>query len=390
MLNDLIRKTNVLAREVAASRSSGGAYADPAAFAALERDYKISLDNTLRFVADNNVPRDTVAIIEDRIIRELRIRDDEAMLRNLQSEAASALRDAHKEVDWLQRSVDSGLGSAQAKFIQAKAKMDDFAAESSRLSYGERAALCDVFARLDKEYTDAKSEFLRVGVTDRAALLNDLGEAKVKLAQAKEAYAQAEKQVEALPLTAPVSVVTSGSGEICRALDGNDLPTEQQQDELLVAEVIEDDAPHSYVPARKEDNEILTGAVVTDDDELNVQISQAVKSMLGSNERFKYILEEVRFQASMEVAKVRAEVEKIKNDAFMEAQKLTEELRRLKEDAAFIRQEAARARIAMNTVNRAKATATLNAQRTVNAARKTVAAARRAIDAAKSATVHRP
>ena len=397
MLNDLIRKTNVLGRELAARRAAVKTnkalpFGNTEELISLENNYKSALAETLRFVTENNVPRDTVVIIEDRILREMRIRDDENMLRDKQTAAASALAAAHKEADWLQRSVDSGLGSAQAKFIQAKAKMDDFCAESSRVPESERGALIDVFFQLDDEYTRAKAAFNRVGVTDRAALLNDLAAAKLKLAEAQAEYAECEKQVSALPLAAPVTEVRSGSGEICRALDGVTAPEEpaatEEQDEILVAQIIEDDGeePHysGHVPAAAP---ARSPAV---DDELSTQISRAVSSMLNNNERFKYILEEVRFQASMEVAKVRAEVEKIRNAAFQEAQRLTEELRRLKEDAAFIRQEAAHARIAMNTVNKARDTATLNAQRTVNAAKKTVAAARRAIDAAKSATVHKP
>lgn len=390
MLNDLIRKTNVLGRELAARRAAAKKN-DPSArteeLVLLENNYKRSLDDTLRFVADNNVPRDTVGIIEDRILREMRIRDDEIMLREKLSAARAAVAEARKEADWLQRSVDSGLGGAQARFIQAKAKMDDFCAASARLPESERGALCDEFARLDQEYITAKNEFLRVGVTDRAALLNDLKAAQGRLADAQAQCAECEKQVEGLPLTAPVTQIRPGGGEICRALDGvTEQPTEPESDELPTAEVFEEDeAPRITLPETRREQ-----APATLDDELGAQISAAVRSMLSSNERFKYILEEVRFQASMEVAKVRAEVEKIKNEAFREAQRLTEELRRLKEDAAYIRQEAARAKLAMNTVNKAKATATLNAQRTVTAAKKTVAAARKAIDAAKTATVHKP
>ena len=46
--------------------------------------------------------------------------------------------------------------------------------------------------------------------------------------------------------------------------------------------------------------------------------------------------------------------------------------------------EANRARLAASTVDRAKASATLNAKRAMNAAKRTVAAARKAIDAAKT------
>lgn len=390
MLNDLIRKTNILGRDLSARRSAVKGFPSGADTAELEKQYRDAKAETLRFVADNNVPRDTVVIIEDRILRELRVREDEKMLLDKQEQAAAVVAKAHKELDWLQRSVDSGFGNSQARYIQAKAKMDDFRAEYERMSASERSASCDVFARLDKEYLDAKAEFNRVGVTDRASLLNDLAAAKINLQKAQADYAECEKQAEALPLSEPITPVESGSGEICRALDGvatSEMPTEDAPDELFVADILEDEETESAAaPEVPKSREVLT----LDDAQLTAQISEAVGLMLRDNERFKYILEEVRFQASMEVAKVRAEVEKIKRDAFLEAQKLTEELRQLKDDAAFIRQEAAQARIAMNTVNRARATATLNAQRTVNAARKTVAAARKAIDAAKSATVRKP
>ena len=176
MLNDLIRKTNTLAYR--AKNSS-----DPA----VRAEYERSLAETLKFVTDNNVPRDTVVIIEDRIVRELVRKEDESRLRADAETARAELEKARKEADWLARSVNAGMGAAQSRYIEIKNRMDDFRAESARSSGIEKSAMVDAFADLDREYREAKKEYERVGNSDRAVLLE-----KYREAQRRLSYAEAE------------------------------------------------------------------------------------------------------------------------------------------------------------------------------------------------------
>ena len=387
MLNDLIRKTNTLAYR--AKNSSAPA---------VRAEYERSLAETLKFVTDNNVPRDTVVIIEDRIVRELVRKEDESRLRADAETARAELEKARKEADWLARSVNAGMGAAQSRYIEIKNRMDDFRAESARSSGIEKSAMVDAFADLDREYREAKKEYERVGNSDRAVLLEKYREAQRRLSDAEAEYSRRAALAEGGRLDAPLTEVPSGSGAVAKALDG-------RVDEEIVSAVpvfssvssaqpapavsvpaqpsAEDDVIYSGI-ALPDNRNVTVGTRVTDDDEVNRRISETINAALSDNERFRYILEEVRFQASLEVSKIRAEVEKIRNEAFKEAQRLMDELQQLKSDAAYLRMEANRARLAASTVDRAKASATLNAKRAMNAAKRTVAAARKAIDAAKT------
>lgn len=396
MLNDLIRKTNTLAYR--AKNSS-----DPA----VRAEYERSLAETLKFVTDNNVPRDTVVIIEDRIVRELVRKEDESRLRADAETARAELEKARKEADWLARSVNAGMGAAQSRYIEIKNRMDDFRAESARSSGIEKSAMVDAFADLDREYREAKKEYERVGNSDRAVLLEKYREAQRRLSYAEAEYSRRAALAEGGRLDAPLTEVPSGSGAVAKALDGrvdeeivSAVPAEEPVPTVPVFSSVSSaqPAPAVSVPAQPsaEDDVIYSGIAlpdnrnvtvgtrVTDDDEVNRRISETINAALSDNERFRYILEEVRFQASLEVSKIRAEVEKIRNEAFKEAQRLMDELQQLKSDAAYLRMEANRARLAASTVDRAKASATLNAKRAMNAAKRTVAAARKAIDAAKT------
>ena len=199
-----------------------------------------------------------------------------------------------------------------------------------------------------------------------------------------------------LPLSKPLTEVVSGSGAVGRALDeaarkaaeAEQKSKKAAQEEIYTAVPI--DGSVGELPEELPVTGIPVSGSAEPDEQTRAQISEAVGRMLKNNERFKYILEEVRFQASVEVAKIRDEVDRIRREAFAEAQQLMDELYRLKEDAAYLRREAARARAAVNAVNKARVTATMNAKRTVNAARKTISAARKAIVAARSVSERPP
>ena len=167
MLNDLIRRTNALAYELKDLRASGAE--DKAR--SVKADYDAALAETLRFVTENNVPRDTVVIIENRIVGELRRRDDERKIRSDYAEASMRLERARKEVDWLRRGVEAGMGAAQLRYDQARIKMEDFRKSTERASDIERSAFADAFGDLDKEYLAAKREYERVGTSDRDELV---------------------------------------------------------------------------------------------------------------------------------------------------------------------------------------------------------------------------
>ena len=392
MLNDLIRRTNALAYELKDLRASG-AEDKPRS---VKADYDAALAETLRFVTENNVPRDTVVIIENRIVGELRRRDDERKIRSDYAEASMRLERARKEVDWLRRGVEAGMGAAQLRYDQARIKMEDFRKSTERASDIERSAFADAFGDLDKEYLAAKREYERVGTSDRDELVKELRKAESELAEAQDDYAESERLMGMLPLSKPLTEVVSGSGAVGRALDeaarkaaeAEQKSKKAAQEEIYTAVPI--DGSVGELPEELPVTGIPVSGSAEPDEQTRAQISEAVGRMLKNNERFKYILEEVRFQASVEVAKIRDEVDRIRREAFAEAQQLMDELYRLKEDAAYLRREAARARAAVNAVNKARVTATMNAKRTVNAARKTISAARKAIVAARSVSERPP
>lgn len=238
MLNDLIRQSNILGREVNERRAEVIEQSlSPSAdrkLTALNEEYEICVEKTLKFIRDNNVPYDTVVIIEDRILRELRKKETEDRIRSEAASAKAEYESVKKEVDWLTRSMNSGLGQAESRFYEIKAKMDDFRAESARMSPEERMRNIELFTQLDREYLAAKEEYERVGSEDRTDLEESLDIANEKLEAAERKYAEKRARLESLPLKPYDIEIESASGVIARTLRGG----ENEQD-LLAGEIVE-------------------------------------------------------------------------------------------------------------------------------------------------------
>ncbi|MBQ7227341.1 MAG: hypothetical protein IJX05_02955 [Clostridia bacterium] len=376
MLNDLIKKANVLACDADKSPD-------------VASEYERVLNETLSFISSNNIPRDTVVIIENRLCAEIAKERAEHDIKVALAKAKAELDRARKNEAWYARAVNTGKGYAETVYLECRAHKDDVGIEVSRTKGAARQAAIAKYLEADKLFQEAREEFKRVGNTDKDRLLSAYNEARAKAQECEKTFKGLQDQLRA---GTNVDFVP-GNGVIARTLGVKTSPHKEVasgavyafdeypvhlEDDVLLGEVVEED----------EEEKIYSGVPVEyssswNNDDVSVQVAGIVNNILNDNERFKFILEEVRFQASLEVAKIREEVEKIKNEAMQEVRALMQELRQLKSDAAYLRMEANRAQAAAGALDKARSTATLNAKRTAVAARKTIAAARKAIDAAR-------
>ena len=397
MLNELIKKVNVLAQEMAKNPD-------------LKKEYDISLQRTMNFISANNIPHETVIIIEDRICKNLlrkRIEDESFASIAI---AKEKLENARKTEEWYDRAIKAGKGYAEAEYLEKKARLDDARTAVMRSSGAKRELAIKRYSEAVKICADAKSRFMAVGNADKSRLIEVYNIARAE-------REKAEKELEALSSGGMNGnhEYVSKSGEIAKALglgvvieeeiidgiESEDVMEETTMDVLETlpyAEIVEEEdvfdgveiattvepvVCHQVVqPAQPQvlQHQIVQSQPAMPDADV---ITKAVKGALADNDRFKFILEEVRFQASLEVVKIRQEVERVKNEAMEEVRKLMEELKRIKNDAEVLRVEANRAQMSAELVNKARTSATLNARRTAFAAKKTINAAKKAIESAR-------
>ncbi len=227
MLNDLIIKTNLLALELDKVETEEERRK-------VAEEFSDSLSRTLEFISANSVPVDTAITIEDRLVRQMLIKNREDEIRANAERNKAEYEAAKKETDYLTRGVNSGMGSAQLKYLEAKAKMDDFQSESAHMTKEERMNNIDTFNKLYSEYLAAKSEYERTGRSDAAALAESLRIATQRLKAAEAAYEESRIQLAKLPLKASDIDFRPGTGAVAKALtaaasfddDEQILPTE--------------------------------------------------------------------------------------------------------------------------------------------------------------------
>lgn len=214
MLNELIKQTNALAREMERDVAEE-------VRAKLTEEFNGALARTLKFVSDNNVPLDTVSTIEDRIVREQLKKRQEDKIRADAALAKSEYETAKKDTDFLARGVNSGMGNAELRYLEMKARMDDFQAETAHMTKETRMNNVGTFNALYAEYLAAKSEYEKVGNSDAQALVESLKESEIKLSAAEAKYDECKKELSRIPLKITDIEYEAGTGAVTEALKRN-------------------------------------------------------------------------------------------------------------------------------------------------------------------------
>lgn len=307
MLNEFIKQTNALARELEITEAED-------VRAKLTEDFNRILACTLKFISDNNVPTDTVSTIEDRIVRELLKKEQEEKIRADAAQAKSEFETAKKETDWCARGVNAGMGAAELKYIEMKTRMDDFQAESAHMNKEARMNNVGTFNSLYAEYLAAKNEYEAVGNSDAQALVEALETAKEKLAEAEAKNRECQKKLSKLPLKLSAIEYESGSGAVTRVLKS--APTDS---------VAEKTAEQHYIPSQT----VAAGAADAPD------------------------------------------LKRMRDEAYAELISLKNEIAQLRAETQALKQGIAEAKAAVATIEKARQAAVVSAKRTIALAEKT-------------------
>ncbi len=300
MLNEYIIEVNILVRKMLNATEEERV--------TLTEKFNDSLSSALKFISENNVPVDTVITIEDRLVRDLLLKEKEESIRQETERAKSEYERLQKETDFLARGVNSGMGGAQLKYLDAKARMDDFQSESAHMTKEDRIKHIETFNKLYSEYLSAKREYKRVGKSDANALPEALKTSAQSLKNAEANYEECRKRLKRLPLKPSEVEYVSGSGAVSRVLKGTFSPP---------APTVEQPAPTAQ------------------------PIAQPIAPIVGD------------------------EVAKTRNEALNELALLRKEIADLRTETAALKGYIEQAKAAITTIEKARQAATVSAKRAI-------------------------
>ncbi len=328
MLNALIRKTNTLMLEMQSSPTH-----------ALADEYSAALRESVEFVTENKVPKESVITIEDRIVRELMKKEDETKSAEEAAKARTELEEARREAEWISRSASSGMGAAQSRFVEAQMKLNDVRTRMERAYGTEKLQIMEELETAIGEYSKAKVEYDEVGNSDFDALLASRDAANARLKECEDKYNALIAEQARQSNYGSFSVVGSGMGAVARALYG---------------EPVKFDGYEVY-PANAENEEIYEGVPVsgiTGDKDIDGRIVKVLGSVLADNAKFNRLMSEVRYRIYREISAVRAEIERIRLDIVKAARSVAADIKRIKSDAASAHMDAEKARAAAEEAER--------------------------------------
>lgn len=319
------------------------------------------IEQALNYIESEHIPLGEVRYKEDEILKRLLIKRDE-------KKAIESLRKAEEEA----KALSAQYGDVILKkydmdtFLSVKKEMDEFKRVFAASSRTEKKALMPKFLEMDERYKKAKQKISRFADTP-AELDEASGEYESKLRKIMEKKEAAEKALSLRNSDSPLSSRPSGSGAVTSFILSNGgsspMPIESNPEKAAVSSQVE---------------AVTSEEIAKLDERMNILTQRIDMSKIGKlpSDRTDIIIEKLKLQSDLEVAKLRVSVERFKREISAEMDKLSEEINAIKETVMTIKADAESVRVSAEIARKAKNAAAMNAQKAAIIAKRLAAIVR--------------